>query len=111
MQGNRLAGPEVLTRSATAFARLADEPLDKRLIEALAAADNAGGDVKGERSATLYVVYTEEYPLWDVRVDDHDRPIWELRRLHRLFQAELLPEIRKMPSRANPAGEHGESVA
>lgn len=111
VQGNRLAGPEVLSRSAEAFARLSDEPLDRRLIEALEAGDNAGGDVKGERSATLYVVDTEEYPLWDIRVDDHDRPVRELKRLHRVFQDELLPEIRKMPSRANPAGEHGESVA
>lgn len=111
VQGNRLAGPEVLRAAAETFKALFDQPLDKRLVEALAAGDAAGGDTKGERSATIYVVDTEEYPLWDIRVDEHARPVEELRRLHSVFSQDLVPEIRRMPTRANPAGEHGEHVA
>ncbi|WP_274425252.1 DUF1028 domain-containing protein [Chelativorans sp. YIM 93263] len=111
VQGNRLAGPHVLRAAAETFKQMADSPLDKRLVEALTAGDQAGGDTKGERSATVYVVDTEEYPLWDIRVDEHERPVEELRRLHDVFSRDLLPQILKMPTRANPAGEFGEDVA
>ena len=46
------------------------------------ALDRAGGDKHGERSATIYIVDKEEYPLWDIRVDAHPAPFAELRRLH-----------------------------
>lgn len=111
VQGNRLAGRDVLTAAAAAFERMADAPLVDRLIEALAAGDDEGGDTKGERSATIYLVDTEEYPLWDIRVDEHDHPVKELRRLHGVFASDVVPQIRKMPTRANPAGEPGEDVA
>ncbi|HEX2257648.1 MAG TPA: DUF1028 domain-containing protein [Afifellaceae bacterium] len=111
VQGNRLAGPRVLEAAAEAFVALHDKPLDERLIAALAAGDSEGGDMKGERSATIYVVDSEEYPIWDIRVDEHDSPIAELKRLHGVFKDELLPQIQKMPTRANPAGEHGEETA
>lgn len=111
VQGNRLAGPRVLQAAAETFTSLFDRPLDERLVHALAAGDAEGGDRKEERSATIYVVDTEEYPLWDIRVDEHEHPIEELRRLHEIFRTDLLPQIKRMPSRANPAGEHGEETA
>lgn len=111
VQGNRIAGSQVLDAAAKAFEETADLSLDERLVTALVAGDEMGGDKKGEISATIYVVDTEEYPLWDIRVDEHKTPLVELRRLHRVFKKQLLPQIKKMPSRANPAGEHGEDVA
>lgn len=39
------------------------KPLDQRFMEALKAGDAAGGDTEGERSATIYVMNKEEYPL------------------------------------------------
>lgn len=108
VQGNRLAGEQVLTATAATFERLRDQPLAARFLEALAAGVTAGGDAEGESSATIYIMDTETYPLWDIRVDEHDDPIAELRRLHGVFQERLLPEIRSMPTRANPAGETGE---
>jgi uncharacterized Ntn-hydrolase superfamily protein len=104
VQGNRLAGRDVLERAARRFTSLAGLPLADRLLEALASGDAAGGDLEGEVSATIYVIDREEYPLWDIRVDDHARPITELRRLHGIFREQLLPEILAMPTRANPAG-------
>lgn len=111
VQGNRIAGPQVLDDAAAAFRRTAGAGLDRRLIAALAAGDAAGGDIKGERSATLYIVDTEDYPLWDIRVDEHARPVAELKRLHAVFARDVVPQIRRMPTRANPAGEPGEDAA
>jgi uncharacterized Ntn-hydrolase superfamily protein len=71
--------------AAAAFKASSGKPFDERLMEALEAGDQAGGDVKGERSATIYIVDREEYPLWDIRVDSHPDPFAELRRLHDIF--------------------------
>jgi uncharacterized Ntn-hydrolase superfamily protein len=111
VQGNRLAGPAVLEAAADAFARTANLALPERLIEALFAADRAGGDRHEEESAAVYVVDLEDYPLWDIRVDQHETPLLELRRLHDVFRERLLPEILRMPTRANPSGEPDESEA
>jgi uncharacterized Ntn-hydrolase superfamily protein len=109
VQGNRLAGPAVLESAAEAFTRSAKLSLPERLIEALFAADAAGGDRHEEESAAVYVVDLEDYPLWDIRVDQHETPLLELRRLYEVFRDRLLPEILRMPTRANPAGESDES--
>lgn len=104
VQGNRLEGPHVLEAMARAFEELADKELVVRLSAALAAGIAVGGDRLGERSANVLVVDEEEYPLWDIRVDDHDDPMGELVRLERLFREELLPHIRKMPGRNRRGG-------
>lgn len=110
VQGNRLAGPQVLEAIAAAFRACAGQPLIERLIEAVAAGDREGGDRCGESSAAIYLVDTEEYPLWDIRVDHHRDPVSELRRLHRVFAEQVLPEMLKMPTRSNPYGNSGEKV-
>ena len=108
VQGNRLAGRHVVEAVADAFIKTADLPLVERLMEAIAAGDATGGDRHGEASATLYIVDTEEYPLWDIRVDQHPDPVAELRRLHEVFALDVVPDVLRMPTRANPAGESGE---
>lgn len=104
VQGNRLVGPQVLDAVAEAFRHAEESPLIERLIEALAAGDRCGGDRHGESSAVIYLVDQEEYPLWDIRVDHNLDPVAELRRLHKVFAREVLPEILAMPTRDNPAG-------
>ena len=104
VQGNRLVGPQVLDAVAEAFRHAEKRPLIERLIEALAAGDRCGGDRHGESSAVIYVVDQEAYPLWDIRVDHNLDPVAELRRLHKVFAREVLPEILAMPTRDNPAG-------
>src|SRR5690606_4251980 len=99
VQGNRLAGPRVVQAAAEASMKSSDDDLVVRLLEALEAGEAAGGDTKGEESATIYVMDTEEYPLWDIRVDLHDDPVTELRRLYEAFKERLLPQIRLMPTR------------
>lgn len=93
-QGNILAGPAVVDEMARAYeaARHRGLPMEERLIEALRAAQVAGGDRRGQQSAALLVVkprggYGGFNDRWlDLRVDDHPRPIEELDRLMRLHR-------------------------
>ena len=86
-QGNILVGEETVTALATTFEANAQLSLAQRLIECLAAAQAAGGDRRGQQSASLLVVQKEggyaglSDILVDLRVDDHERPIQELRRI------------------------------
>lgn len=98
-QGNRLAGPQVLEAVAKVMRETEDQELAERLLLALEAGVAEGGDTKGERSANIFVFHEEEYPLWDIRVDDHDEPLKELRRLFDVFRTELLPQFERMPTR------------
>jgi uncharacterized Ntn-hydrolase superfamily protein len=104
VQGNRLAGPHVIETAVEHFEKGATLTLAERLLRALSAAEDAGGDREGEESAVLYVVDTEAYPLWDMRVDQHRDPVGELERLYPIFLERVLPEIGRMPTRRNPAG-------
>lgn len=108
--GNRLAGPRVLEAMAEAYQANGNAPFDERLVRVVEAGEAAGGDRKGERSANLLVVSTEEYPLWDIRVDEHPDPVTELRRLHDVFKADVLPELLEMPTREDPAGGEKEAA-
>jgi uncharacterized Ntn-hydrolase superfamily protein len=68
--------------------------LADRMIAALEAAQDAGGDIRGQQSSALLVVAGEQHEkpwrgrLFDLRVDDHSQPIAELKRLLRLQRAE-----------------------
>ena len=91
-QGNILVGEETVAALAETFEARQDRPLAERLLEALAAAQAAGGDSRGQQSAALLVVernggYAElSDVLVDVRVDDHEQPIDELTRIYQLHQ-------------------------
>jgi uncharacterized Ntn-hydrolase superfamily protein len=67
-----------------------DGDLADRLLAALDAAEAEGGDLRGRQSAALLVVPAEGEPWrtrFDVRVEDHDAPLPELRRLVRFARA------------------------
>lgn len=103
-QGNILAGPDVVHAMAARFRETTGE-LAERLIAALDAGQQAGGDRRGRQSAALYVAraggsYGGRIDRYiDLRVDDHPDPIVELGRilrLHRLYltrptEDDLLP--------------------
>lgn len=90
-QGNILTGPEVVNALAEAFEGTAGS-LATRLTTALLAADRAGGDSRGRQSAAVYVVSEGggygggDDVLVDLRVDDHEDPVPELRRLVELHE-------------------------
>lgn len=58
-----------------------DLPLSERLMRALEAGARSGGQPEGLTSAALLVHGAPPFPLLDLRVDLHDRPVIELRRL------------------------------
>lgn len=97
VQGNILAGPEVVDAMAAMFEASTGD-LATRMVAALAAGQEAGGDVRGRQSAALLVVregggyggFNDRFI--DLRVDDHETPIGELQRLLDMRHAQLLGE-------------------
>jgi uncharacterized Ntn-hydrolase superfamily protein len=89
-QGNILVGAETVDALADTFEATAGRTLTERLLECLAAAQAAGGDRRGQQSASLLVVERDggyaslSDVLVDLRVDDHERPVEELKRLYAL---------------------------
>lgn len=100
IQGNRLAGPQVLERALASMHSTEHLDLAERLTVALLAGDAAGGDLKGERSVNVLVFSSEEYALCDIRIDDHEAPMDELRRLFQVYQTKILPIVRDLPKRS-----------
>jgi uncharacterized Ntn-hydrolase superfamily protein len=91
-QGNILVSAETVDALAETFEATGGEPLAERLLACLAAAQRAGGDRRGQQSASLLVVQKDggyagmSDSVVDLRVDDHERPIEELERIYGLHQ-------------------------
>jgi uncharacterized Ntn-hydrolase superfamily protein len=86
-QGNILVSGETVGALAETF-EATEGSLAERLLASLAAGQAAGGDSRGQQSAALLVVRWDggyaglSDVVVDLRVDDHEAPIEELRRLH-----------------------------
>jgi uncharacterized Ntn-hydrolase superfamily protein len=91
-QGNILVSGATVDALAETF-EASTGPLAERLLACLDAAQAAGGDRRGQQSAALLVVEKDggyaglSDTLVDLRVDDHPRPLEELRRLYGIHQA------------------------
>jgi uncharacterized Ntn-hydrolase superfamily protein len=89
IQGNLLAGPRVVEQMLKVYEE-STVPFPEKLLAALLAGDEAGGDKRGKQSAALLIVkehggyggFDDRYV--DLRVDDHALPIPELMRLLQL---------------------------
>ena len=101
--GNMLAGPAVLDAMLAAFSA-STGPLALRLIAALQAGEDAGGDKRGRQSAAVRVHMRDPYPDLDIRADDHPDPLAELRRLHRVSLERFAPFRRLMAGADDPWG-------
>jgi uncharacterized Ntn-hydrolase superfamily protein len=92
-QGNILVSEATVAALVETFESTSRRPLAQRLIDCLAAAQAAGGDSRGQQSASLLVVEQDagyanlSDVVVDLRVDDHQTPIEELRRIYRLHDA------------------------
>jgi len=84
--GNGLAGPLVVESALRAFLEQKERPLEERLLHALTAGEEAGGQTGGFFSSALLVYGEHPFPRVDLRVDDHDAPVAELWRLYRLLE-------------------------
>jgi uncharacterized Ntn-hydrolase superfamily protein len=128
-QGNILVSAETVDGIAETF-EASSGPLAERLLDCLDAAQAAGGDRRGQQSAALLVVEKDAgyAALSDVvvelRVEDHERPLEEIRRLFGLHQAifgktperlwldvddELAAELRERLTRLGYEGELGDA--
>jgi uncharacterized Ntn-hydrolase superfamily protein len=91
-QGNILVSAETVDAIAETF-ESSSGPLPERLLACLDAAQAAGGDRRGQQSAALLVVEQDggygklSDTVVELRVEDHERPLEELRRLYRLHEA------------------------
>tara|TARA_R110002096_G_scaffold134313_5_gene285507 strand:- start:750 stop:1502 length:753 start_codon:yes stop_codon:yes gene_type:complete len=110
VMGNFLAGEHILDAMAEAFRMSDGEPLAERLLQALEAGRDAGGQADGEgrryteRSAALKVIGAGQIagiadpavaPI-DLRVDMHERAVDEMRRLYQTLR--LLPDYNALRS-------------
>lgn len=80
--GNLLSSEAVLDAALSAYLA-AEGSFETRLLDALDAASEAGGDSRGFLSAALLVVNRARPPL-TLRIDHAETPLADLRRLHRL---------------------------
>ena len=102
--GNMLAGPKVIEHTAQAFKDARGKPMGERLLAALDAGQAAGGDKRGKQSASLKIHNDEDYLQLDLRVDDHEEPFVELRRLYDKSLERFQPFLECLPSRHRPSG-------
>jgi uncharacterized Ntn-hydrolase superfamily protein len=102
--GNMLAGPAVIAETISAYERGAAPPFVRRLIAAMQAGEAAGGDRRGKQSAALLVHDAEDFPLYNLRVDDHPDPLPELARLEAVARERWVHFRRYMPTRREPSG-------
>ena len=128
-QGNILVSAETVDAIAETF-EASSGPLAERLIACLDAAQAAGGDRRGQQSAALLVVERDggyaglSDEVVDLRVDEHLRPLEELRRIYVLHQAifgttpvdewlavddDLAAELRERLARLGYEGELGDA--
>ena len=92
VQGNILVSEATVDAMAQTF-EARSGPLAERLLDCLDAAQAAGGDRRGQQSAALLVVERDggyaglSDEVVDLRVDEHPRPLEELRRIYWMHQA------------------------
>ena len=104
VQGNMLVSGATIEKMAATMRESAALSLPERLMVVLEAGQAAGGDKRGKQSAALKVFNTEEFPWFDIRVDEHRNPVAELRRIFEIASKQLLPFTMGMPSRKDPIG-------
>lgn len=109
VQGNILAGEQVLESMADAFetAQRQGRPFGERILQALKAGQAAGGDARGQQGAGLLVVKEgggygggdDRYA--DLRVEDHVAPILELERVYGIWMSVFHPDDHFLPMGPN----------
>lgn len=109
-QANLMERETVWNAMAEAFTAT-EAPLAERMMAALDAAENEGGDIRGRQSAAMLVVTGKptgrewEDRVIDLRVDDAEDPLGELRRLLRVKRAYMTSaEAEQLEARQDVAG-------
>lgn len=79
--GNMLVGPRVIEDTLACYLDNLAQPFAQRLLLAMKAGEDAGGDKRGRQSAALRIHRGQDYPWLDLRADDDPDPLAELSRL------------------------------
>ncbi|MEF8788917.1 MAG: DUF1028 domain-containing protein [Haloarculaceae archaeon] len=79
--GNMLVGPDTVDALVETY-RESEGPIGRRLLDALDAGRDAGGDGRGHTSAAIAIKAPTTTAYHDLRVDEHETPIAELRRVY-----------------------------
>ena len=93
VQANMMLTDKVWSAMAKSFESNANLPLAERIINAMEAAETVGGDIRGKQSAAILLVDGKEAKnkwedkLIDLRVEDHEEPVKELKRVLKLYRA------------------------
>lgn len=98
--GNLLADNGVPGAMVEAFESGAELDFPERLLRALQAGEAAGGEAGDVRSAGLRVAAGVSWPTVNLRVDWHDKPISELRRIWAVYAPQMPDYITRA---SNPA--------
>jgi uncharacterized Ntn-hydrolase superfamily protein len=98
--GNLLASADVPARMIAAYEETHGANFAERLLQGLEAGLAAGGETGDEHAAGLHVAEIHDWPVVDLRVDWHDEPIAELRRIWELYA----PQRAAYESRARAPG-------
>jgi uncharacterized Ntn-hydrolase superfamily protein len=110
VQGNILAGQVVVDAMATAYEQATANgvPFGERILAALKAGQDAGGDIRGRQGAGLLIVRAEggyggrDDRYADLRVEDHVEPILELERVYDVWMSLFHPGDHFMPRGRKP---------
>lgn len=108
--GNNLAGENTAQAMRDEWRSSLAEPFEERLLRALEAGRNAGGQNGGQHSAGLHSYDREIYAYVDLRVDHHAEPIAELRRIYDLHKP-LIPYYYGRPGQPDDYGREEEWLA
>lgn len=104
--GNVLTGEHVLDAMQAAFTANPDEMLEERLMQSVEAGRDAGGQHGGQQSAALLVYDSKPFAYLDLRVDVHDEPVGELRRVFNVFKPAIpYYNLRQVDARVPPLHE------
>jgi uncharacterized Ntn-hydrolase superfamily protein len=94
--GNAVASADVVPGIAASLEASVEEPIELRLMLAIEAGLAAGGEHKPLNSASMLIYADEPFSYLDLRVDLHDWPVAELRRILDRFRP-LLPYFQARP--------------
>lgn len=101
--GNVLTGEHVLDAMEAALNKDPDEDLEERLMQAIEAGRDAGGQHGGQQSAAVLVYDDKTFAHVDLRVDVHEEPVGELRRVFDVFRPAIpYYNLRQVDSRVPP---------
>jgi len=93
VQANLMLNDSVWQKMAEAYKSSMDLPLAERMLAALQAAQDVGGDSRGKQSAAMLIVNGKKTgevmkdKILDLRIEDHENPIEEMTRLVTVFRA------------------------